>query len=360
LGEFARASRPGFGPRGLITQRIGIQVAGSTPPADLARIAAEAESLGYAEIWLAEDYFELGGMASTSIALSATQRVPVGLGVVAAVARHPAVTAMELATLAGAFPGRFTAGLGHGGTGWVRQMGLQPPSVLRSLREAAVGIRRLLDGEDVSDAGETFRFDGIRLRHALARPMPLYFGVHGPRSLALSGELADGTLLGWLSSPGYVAWARERIDEGRRRAGRSDPHALVVLCVTAISERDPEGFRRELAAWAWPQVLAMVGTPLVGTSAAGPELAKRIWSQGGDGAWADLPDAFLDEFVAAGDARRCRAMIERLLEAGADRVILVTNPAALRSTSSMVEQIRSAAVLIGSSAPTKPDGPPTA
>lgn len=333
--------------------RIGIQIAGSTPPADVARIAAEAESLGYAEIWLAEDYFELGGMASAAVALSATARVPVGLGVVAAVARHPAVTAMELATLAGAFPGRFMAGLGHGGTGWVRQMGLQPVSVLRSLREATHGVRRLLEGETLDETGKAFRFEGIQLRHPPRERLPIYLGVHGPRSLALSGELADGTLLGWLSSPGYVAWARGQIDAGRRRAGRSDPHALVALCITGISERDPERVRRELAAWAGPQVLAMIGTPLVGASDAGPELARLVWTHGGDVTSADLPDAFLDEFVAAGDARTCRAMIDRLMAAGADRVILLTNPAGLRSTDSMVEQIRSAATLL------RPSGSPT-
>ena len=176
--------------------------------------------------------------------------------------------------------------------------------------------------------------------------MPLYLGVHGPRSLALSGELADGTLLGWFSSPGYVAWARGQIDEGRRRAGRSDPHALVALCITGISERDPEEIRRELAAWAAPQLLAMVGTPLIGASAAGPQLARLVWSKGDEAAWADLPDVLLDEFMAAGDTARCRAMVRRLLAAGADRVILVTNPAGVRSTLSMVEQIRSAAALL--------------
>ncbi|MCW2718668.1 MAG: flavin-dependent oxidoreductase [Pseudonocardia sp.] len=41
----------------------------------------------------------------------ATRRVKVGLGIVASVARHPAVTAMEIATLARAYPGRFLPGV---------------------------------------------------------------------------------------------------------------------------------------------------------------------------------------------------------------------------------------------------------
>jgi alkanesulfonate monooxygenase SsuD/methylene tetrahydromethanopterin reductase-like flavin-dependent oxidoreductase (luciferase family) len=344
-GARARAGRTRRTGRGALRapSRIGVQIAGSTPPAELARIAAEAENLGYGELWLAEDYFDLGGMASSAVALAATTRIRVGLGVVAAVARHPAVTAMELATVAGAFRGRFMAGLGHGVTGWVRQMGLHPASVLRSLREATQGVRRLLDGETLDESGETFRFEGIRLGHPPTERLPIYLGVHGPRSLALSGEMADGTLLGWFSSPGYVAWARGQIDEGRRRAGRSDPHAVVALCITGISERDPEGIRRELALWAGPRLSTLVGTPLIGASQAGPELARLVWSHGGDATSAGLSDDLLDEFVAAGDPARCRTMVGRLLDAGADRVILVTNPAGIRSTLSMVEQIRLAA-----------------
>ena len=78
---------------------IGIQLGASTPPAELPRIALMAEEAGYSEIWLAEDYFELGGIASAASVLAATEKIPIGLGVVAASVRHPGVTAMEFATL---------------------------------------------------------------------------------------------------------------------------------------------------------------------------------------------------------------------------------------------------------------------
>lgn len=62
----------------------GIQIGASTAPSELGAVAAEAERLGYDEIWLAEDYFELGGFASSAIALASTEHIPVGLGVVVA------------------------------------------------------------------------------------------------------------------------------------------------------------------------------------------------------------------------------------------------------------------------------------
>lgn len=326
----------------MIAGAVGIQVGATTSPTELAAVVTEGERLGFGEIWLAEDYFELGGIASAGMALAATDEVPVGLGVVAAAARHPALTAMEFATLGEAYPGRFMAGIGHGAPAWVRQMGLQASSPLQSLREATDGIRRLLEGRELTGTGDYFAFDRVRLTHPPRSPIPLYLGVHGPASLRLSGELGDGTLLGWFSSPDYVAWARARIDEGRRTAGRTDPHQLVALCVLALSEGDPEGARRTMAEWARPMLAAMVDSPQLTASMRRAELAASL---GQGGSPTSLAADLLDEFVAAGDTSACRSLVDQLLQAGADRVVLVPNPAGLRSTADMVQQMRAAAAL---------------
>lgn len=77
-----------------------------------------------------------------------------------------------------------------------------------------------------------------------------------------------------------------------------------------------------------------------------------VWVLGfGSARVAQVDLVMFDEFVAAGDTSRCRAMIDRLLKAGADRVVLVPNPAGFRSTASMVEQIRTAAALTRTVAP---------
>ena len=325
--------------------RIGIQIAASTPPGELAAIAAQAEQLGYGEIWLAENYFELGGIASAGIALAATERIPVGLGVVAGGVRHPAVTAMEFATLGRAYPGRFMGGVGHGAPGWMRQMGLQPGSPIRALREAVAAIGELLGAEELTGNGEYFTFDGVRLDDVPDEPVPLYLGVHGPASLRLSGELAGGTLLGWFSSPGYLAWAKERIDDGRRRAGRSDPHQMVTLCLLSMSEADGTGATQHAGRWAAPMLAQMAGSAQFTTSAEGAALAKFLETRDAEDP-ADIPVDLLSRFVAAGDSATCAATIQSLLDAGTDRVVLVPNPAGFRSTNAMVDQIHAAAGLI--------------
>ena len=259
-----------------VSGRVGIQIGATTPPSELGSVVAEAERLGYSEAWLAEDYFDLGGIASVAAALGSTHEIPVGLGVVAAPARHPAALAMEFATLAGAFPGRFLAGIGHGAPGWLQQMGLQPTSPMRLLREVTGGVRDLLEGEELTIDGEFFRFDHVRLSHVPTEPVPLYLGVHGPASLRASGELADGTLLGWFSSPSYVSWARERIDEGRARAGRTDAHALVALCITWADDENPDQARDHLERWASPMLAAMGESPQLKASPAQGDLEEFV------------------------------------------------------------------------------------
>lgn len=327
---------------------IGIQIGASTAPSELGALAAEAERLGYAEIWLAEDYFELGGFASSAIALASTEHIPVGLGVVAAAVRHPAVTAMEVATLAEGHGNRFMAGLGHGSAGWIRQMGLQPKSPMGLLREATSTIRQLLEGVDVSERGVYFSSDQIRLEHPPSCPVPIYFGVHGPASLRLSGELADGTLLGWFSSPGYTAWARERIEEGQIRAGRTTGHQLVVLCLLSISDDDPDEARRDLARWSAPLVGGMAGSPQMRAEVTGIDLSLLVGEEH-DKPWDGHLGEHLDTFAAAGSSESCRATIDRLIEAGADRVVLVPNPAGRLSTAQMANQMRRASALLQSS-----------
>ncbi|MCP4305381.1 MAG: LLM class flavin-dependent oxidoreductase [bacterium] len=325
----------------MTTRSIGIQLGATTAPADIPEVAGEAEQLGYAEMWMAEDYFQLGGISSVATALAATERIPVGLGVVAAAARHPAVTAMEFATLGGLYPARFMAGLGHGAPGWVHQMGLQPASPLGLLREATDAVGRLLDGQVVTEPGDYFSFDQVQLHHPPEPPPPIYFGVQGPASLRLSGEVADGTLLGWFSSPGYVAWARQRIEEGRKRANRTNHHELAVLCVLSISEHGPAAAKADLIRWATPMLNAMAESPQVKLSDGGRQLLTHL-ERGDQIAAASL----LGEFAAAGDHTDCATTIGRLLDAGADRIVLVPNPAGFRSTPQMLEQIQAGASLI--------------
>ena len=196
------------------TSPIGMMLHGNTAPNQLSTLSRQIEASGFGSLWLSEDYFFLGGISSTGIALQATETIDVGIGILSAVVRHPAVTAMEVATLANAFPGRLHAGIGHGLPAWTRQMGLYPKSPLGALRQVVETVRALLAGETLTSSDGLFAFDGVTLTHPCSGNVPLYTGVIGPRSLELSGEIADGTIMSVLAAPRVPA-VRERTRCGR-------------------------------------------------------------------------------------------------------------------------------------------------
>jgi alkanesulfonate monooxygenase SsuD/methylene tetrahydromethanopterin reductase-like flavin-dependent oxidoreductase (luciferase family) len=97
----------------------------------------------------------------------------------------------------------------------------------------------------------------------------------------------------------------------------------VALCVVSISPTDRDKARMEAARWAGPLLASMVEAPQMKASTVQSELMP--WLERGD--HERVPGELLDEFVAAGDPEQVQTMISRLLEAGADRVVLVPNPA---------------------------------
>ncbi len=60
--------------------------------------------------------------------------------------------------------------------------------------------------------------------------------MRGPKSLNLSGRVADGTILAEYASPAYVTWAREQIEGGQQEAGVDSEHRLTVFVWAVAGE----------------------------------------------------------------------------------------------------------------------------
>src|SRR5258708_12145872 len=87
--------------------RVGIVFRPQLPPERLREFVTSAETAGLDDVWLWEDCFLEGGLTGASAALSGSGSVRVGLGLMPAPLRNPALAAMEVATLAPLFPRRF-------------------------------------------------------------------------------------------------------------------------------------------------------------------------------------------------------------------------------------------------------------
>ncbi|HEY1818527.1 MAG TPA: LLM class flavin-dependent oxidoreductase [Trebonia sp.] len=211
------------------------------PPEQLREVARVAEESGLAELWLWEDCFWGGAMTLASAILAWTERLPVAIGVLPVPLRNVALAAMETAAMHRLFPGRITVGVGHGVQGWMGQVGARPDSPLTLLSEYLQALRGLLNGERLTLDGRYVHLDDVALGWPAATAPRLLCAAAGPRTLRASGQFADGTILDSSASPDKLRAARLAIDEGRRLAGRSDPHPIVVYLLTVTG---PDAARR--------------------------------------------------------------------------------------------------------------------
>ncbi|WP_189668665.1 LLM class flavin-dependent oxidoreductase [Promicromonospora soli] len=201
----------------------------STPPSRLIPLARAVEAAGIEEIWLWEDCFQSGGISAASAILAATERARVGIGVMPTPLRNVALTAMEVATVDGMFPGRLIPGIGHGVQSWMSQVGAKAASPLTLMREYATALSALLAGERVTTSGKYVSLDDVALDWPPARPVPVPVAATGPKSLRVAGEVGAGVVLeGSVGLPGLPA-TLERIAEGRAAAGKDGLDGFPVI-----------------------------------------------------------------------------------------------------------------------------------
>jgi alkanesulfonate monooxygenase SsuD/methylene tetrahydromethanopterin reductase-like flavin-dependent oxidoreductase (luciferase family) len=199
------------------------------PPERLREVATAAEDSGLDELWLWEDCFWGGAVPACAAALAWTTRLRVGIGVLPVPLRSVVTTAMDTAMLHRLFPDRVVIGVGHGVQSWMRQVGAAAESPMTLLREHLTAARALLHGEKVTVEGRYVRLDEVTLEWPPLPPVPLLSAATGDRTLRLSGEVADGTILVAGTGPDEIRRARGLIDEGRAAAGRDDEHRLIVF-----------------------------------------------------------------------------------------------------------------------------------
>ena len=303
------------------SKALGLVLGSAIAPEKLAPLTRDAEALGFDELWFSEDCFFTGGISSAAIALASTARVRVGLGVVSAMLRHPALLAMEVATLARAFPQRLTVGVGLGVPAWLRQVGRMPASPLSAVSECVASLRELLGGERLERSGEYFSFDGVALAHP-AGDVPIHLGVLGRKMLQLSGEIADGSILSVCAGADYVRWARRQIEEGvARRDGEPSGQRVTVFSLYAVDpdeERARQAVRRPLAFY-----LAADGVnDLTRTEGVADAVAEISGRGGVDALVEEMPHEWLDRLAVCGAPEQCAARVRQLYEAGADSVAL--------------------------------------
>jgi alkanesulfonate monooxygenase SsuD/methylene tetrahydromethanopterin reductase-like flavin-dependent oxidoreductase (luciferase family) len=235
--------------------RVGVVFRPQLPPERLREFALSAEAAGLDDLWLWEDCFLEGGLTSAAAALASTTSLRVGLGLMPVPLRNPALAAMEIATLARLFPGRFVPAAGHGVLSWMEQVGARAGSPLTLLREWVSAVRSLLHGETVTVSGRYVHLDGVALDWPPQTVPPLLVGARGPKTIALAGAHADGLVLD-------AGITLDGVRRAAEMAAAVRPHEIVTYLACAAGPDARQRVEAELPASSLPlPQRAAVGTP---------------------------------------------------------------------------------------------------
>lgn len=245
------------------TVRVGAVLRPQVAPERIAATARAADAAGLDELWLWEDCFLAGGISAAAIVLANSDRLTVGIGVLPVPMRNVALTAMEIATLDRAYPGRIRVGVGHGVQDWMAQIGEKVASPMTLLREYVTVLDALLRGERVIHDGRYVRIDDVGLDWPPSTSVEILIGAERPRTLELSGEIGSGTVITGGTSPDELREAMRHVATGRAKGTASHRHSTVVYLICATGPDAAKQARDEVEFWKLDPAedRAVYGTP---------------------------------------------------------------------------------------------------
>ena len=186
-----------------------------------------ADRMGVNEAWSAEAW-GMDAIVPLAYLAAKTENIRLGTGIMQISSRVPSMMAMTAQSLDTVSKGRFNMGLGVSGPQVVEGLhGASFAKPLSRLRECMAILRMALNGEKLQYEGEHYvlpRPGGegkpIRLSQPPRPNLPIYLATLGPKSLQMTGELADGWLgTCFLPEQGHVFLDDLRL--GAANAGRT-------------------------------------------------------------------------------------------------------------------------------------------
>ena len=310
----------------------GLLLLPSHPAGRLAEIAQLAERTGYDCLWLADERFFREVYASLTLCALRTQRIRLGPCVTDPYSRHPALTAMAIATLDEISGQRAVLGIGAGVSGF-RELGIARDKPGVALREAVEVIRRLLAGETVTYKGAVVQIDGAHLDWKPTRAdVPVYIASQRPVGCRAAGRVADGAIMQGCVAEPLLAFFRDTVAAGAREAGR-DPGRLDLVARINVCVHDDRRVARDLMKPTIVRSLAAQRPDFFTFRTAGltvpPALARHLEGltyaydpRPFQAAATEVPESFVDAVTLAGPPEEVAAGVARLARQGVTQFML--------------------------------------
>ena len=325
---------------------IGVLQLSMEPVRETVAMAKACEDAGFDTFWIAEAYpwwrkhsFEArSSTAVLAVIAQETKRMQLGWGIISPYTRHPVQIAMEARVMQDLAGGRFLLGLGASkifmkeiGEGEGEKVG--PATVMR---ESVAIIKRVLEGEAFQYEGKVFQANVPALKtdaHAPRGVPPIYIAGTGPVLQKLSGSIGDGLLTASITTPAFVRYSLQNMEDGARKAGK-DPAKLILgsVIVGSIgrdSGKGKEGAREQAAMYLANKVQNIKGSADVLLKSAGltfeelQPVADAMERGGRKAAAKAVTDEILHKVCAiAGTPDECIQRIEEYRAAGCTHIML--------------------------------------
>jgi probable F420-dependent oxidoreductase len=288
------------------------QVFAATPedmgPAEIGAHAARAEAMGFDGLHVPDAIHD--GLLLAAMALNATTKLIVGIGVLVAFPRSPmtvAIASWDLQSMSG---GRFELGLGTQVKGNIEQRySARWDSPVPQLREYVQSLRAIFHsfqtGEPLNFRGEHYSFTKLQpffnpgpIEHP---QIPILCGAVGPAMTRMVGKVADGMITHPTNTP--PQYIRDvclpRLQAGFAAAGKSGDDFKFVLGPLTATGRD-----EAVVATEWEKLRNLLGF-LYSTPAYWPSLELFGWQHKGQqlldmtrsGNWKDMANIITDEML---------------------------------------------------------------
>jgi len=189
----------------------GFGVAAGLDPEVAEPVARRCAEYGYSSLW-SNDHPMASGLETLAAFAAGAPELEQGVAVLA-LDRHEPDAIAAIVGEVGIDPSRLWLGIGAGFT--KRPLGV--------VEEGLAAMREVLP-------------KGTRIAVA----------AMGPKMCALAGAKADGVFFNWMT-PEHAAWARERVYEGVRSAGREEPPTIFGYVRVAVGPDARERLEKEEA-----------------------------------------------------------------------------------------------------------------
>ena len=300
--------------------------------ADMAKLAARAEGLGYDSIWMHESLFQRDIVTYLSAMISSTSRIQVGSGIINTFTRHPVTAASTFASLSELSGGRVVFGLGLGSFPTIPLIGHQIFPVektrpLARMKEYLEVVNKVWGGQKVDYDGDFFTVHNLTLGFKLEHRIPVFVASLSPKTQAFAASVADGVILSpALSTVKDTERMVGNVAVGEEKGGKKVERASYMLtsvdkdpAKAAAAVRDYYFFVYQLADVVRPQVLEPYG---VTAEMLAP--MKDAWKKGNvPEAKRLVPPEAIEALTLAGTAEHVKERVAEYSKAGVTLPILM-------------------------------------